>query len=60
MLCVLTVVFIYVNFRNLNLASQMQFSLVMHILNNSWCDSECTEVCCSVCLVRYTREILLS
>jgi len=39
--------FNYVNFHNLILASQMQFSFVlMHILNNRWCRWEC------ICVLR--------
>jgi len=42
--CILTVIFDYVNFRNL-LGLMVQFTFVlMHILNNSWCDRKCTDV----------------
>jgi len=58
--CVLTAMFNYVNFHKLILASQMQFSFVlMHILNDSWCGPECTEEYYSVCLVRYTENLVI-
>jgi len=50
--CVLIVMFNYINFSNLMLASQMQFSYaLMHLLNNDV--TENTQVYYSVCLVRY-------
>jgi len=51
--------FNYVIFHNLILASQMQFSFVlMHILTAAGV-IENAQACYSVCLVRYTQEILL-
>jgi len=42
------------------LASQMQFSFVlMHILNNSWCDSECTGVLRYLFCNIYTRNLVI-
>jgi len=42
--------FNYVNFHNVIVASQVQFLFaVMHILNNSWCDWECTGVLQHLC-----------